>query len=147
MGKIEGKSNGSLIFLLVLKWKIYINISFTCTKMSKLSVLQSQLAKLPRCIYTGETKDLRKVLGALSDSVLSWPVSFPSSYSSSPDSSLISHVPLECRQPEQPHTDFPVLSFLFSAVSTCCLINLHEIPLSSCRSSVLKFLMIVPNVH
>lgn len=64
LGNIEGKLNGSLIFLLVLKQKIYINISLTCTKMSKLSVLQSQLPKLPRCIYTGETKDVRKVLGA-----------------------------------------------------------------------------------
>ena len=50
--KLKVKSNGSLVFLFVPKWQIYIDTSFTCTKMSKQSDLQHQLPKPPRRVDT-----------------------------------------------------------------------------------------------
>lgn len=65
--KWKVESHGSLIFLLVSTWQIYTDISFTCTKMSKRSILPHQLPKLPRRSDTGETELLRTALAGLSD--------------------------------------------------------------------------------
>lgn len=109
--------------------------------MSKLSVLQSQLPTLPRCIYTGGNQRSEK--SAWSPLWLCTLMTCQFSFLLLFFHRFFFRFPC----PSGVQTARAASHRLPCSVCTCCLINLHEIQLSSYRSSVLKVLVIVPNVH